>query len=396
MAPLGYIEVVPGDTLSGSLQIKAMSDTTVTALFNRAYYDVIVTYIPFRLLWSGFPDFLISGTSAVPTVTDLWEFNYEKGFNLPTAATATKNTAWLRRAHNATWNRFVRRADVTEIATDQKLIQVCSYRPSTFHEAVPEASSVAAETIDTSGSTLSVDDIRDAFNKDRFNKVKQYYGDRYVDYLAALGVQVPWTIQEAPELIGSKRGTLKYQMINPTNADTTTPLGPEGLAGGYFTFDASVRIKRKFFPEHGIVGAFALPKLESFPIKSSYPLLSFDLQEQYWSPERNGARTVNYPGHLWLGGADTSEVGMPQWEHLRHGANMGGETTASLLGYAAYEDPNTMALYKSLGASSLQSIFQDNLGNIAGRGDAIQIASTCTWSLVKQSPVSKRTTNPLV
>lgn len=228
MIPLGYLETVPGETYSGSLKIDIMSDTTNSVLFNRAFFDILVVYSPFRILDETFPDFLINGTGSIPTVTDLWKYNFEKAYNLPSAATGTSNTAWQRYMYNATWNRFVRRANETEAALTDNDRQKVSLRPSTWHESVPEADSTTPETIDTSGSTLSVDAIREALQADRFNKTRQYYGDRYVDYLSAVGVQADWSILEEPQLLATSRNTLKYQIVNVTTADATTPEAPVG------------------------------------------------------------------------------------------------------------------------------------------------------------------------
>ena len=99
MTPLGYIEVVPGDTVSGTIDIQVFSDTTNQVIMNNAYCDYIVTYTPFRLMWDSFPDFLMTGTGTVPTVTDKWQFNFEKAFTIPdSGAAGTSNAAWLHRS----------------------------------------------------------------------------------------------------------------------------------------------------------------------------------------------------------------------------------------------------------------------------------------------------------
>ena len=107
--------------------------------------------------------------------------------------------------YNDVWNRFARKASTAEVAQDQTTLQAVAARPSTFHEKGLEGELEAVETVDTSGSTLSVDAIREAFNKDNFNKVKAMYGSRYVDYLASVGVQADWSILEEPELIAPNR-----------------------------------------------------------------------------------------------------------------------------------------------------------------------------------------------
>jgi hypothetical protein len=100
MTPLAYMEVVPGDTVSGSIDITAISDTCNSMVMNQGYLDFIVCYEPFRLMWSGFPDFLQSGTGTVPTVTDLWPFNFEKDFTIPASAT---DRDWETRPHKSEW-----------------------------------------------------------------------------------------------------------------------------------------------------------------------------------------------------------------------------------------------------------------------------------------------------
>ena len=212
-----------------------MSDTVLSPIFNRVYFDIIMVYSPFRILDESFPDFLINGTGSIPTVSDKWDFNFEKEFTIPAGAAATSNVAWQRYMYNATWNRFVRRADQSDAVNTDTNRAAVSYRPSTWHESVPEGGSLAAETVDTSGSTLSVDDIRQAFNTDRFNNARAFYGDRYVDYLSAVGVKADWSILEEPQMLASKKNTMKFQLVNPTTPDATTPEAPQGIPGGYWT-----------------------------------------------------------------------------------------------------------------------------------------------------------------
>ena len=282
--PLGYFEVVPGDTISGNVEFKVFSDTTIVPAFNRTFFDVIAVYMPYRLMWDGFTEFLIHGTGTPPTVTNLNRINFENFYHLPKDTAGTSNAAWQRRMYNRVWNRFVRRADEAEAGEDDNNLLACSYRPSTFQESVPEADSLTPATIDTSGSTLSVDDIRDAFNSDHFNKIRDYYGDRYVDYLASVGVQADWSVIEEPELLTKLQKQLEYQITNPATANTTTPEGPEGNPGGYWTGNFKMKISGKFFPEHGLIGFYALPKMEVFQTEAGRPHLSFNEQEDFWSP----------------------------------------------------------------------------------------------------------------
>ena len=83
--PAGYYEVVPGDTMQGNIKFTVMSDPTDGFVLNPAYYDAYAFYVPYRLLDSTFPDLIKDPDSAsvVPTVTDLFEVNFEHAFTLP-------------------------------------------------------------------------------------------------------------------------------------------------------------------------------------------------------------------------------------------------------------------------------------------------------------------------
>jgi len=171
LTPVGYYEVVPGDTFSGSVRFTCFSAMTGEVVLNRCYLDTYAFYVPYRLLDSGFPDFLVNGTGSLPTVADLFPFNYEKKFNL----SATTNNAFQRYMYNFIWNSFFRPNEQSEAALTDATILQGYFRPSTFHEAVPEDGALTATTIDTSGPTLSIDEVRDAFNTDQFNKVRDFY-----------------------------------------------------------------------------------------------------------------------------------------------------------------------------------------------------------------------------
>ena len=111
LIPLNYTEVVPGDTVSGSFASNFISDTTVRPLFNRTYMDTFAFYIPFRLLWDQFPEFIADENSGLtpPTVTDVFFQNFEN--RLVADAPANLNNApWIRYAYNLVANSFFNRS----------------------------------------------------------------------------------------------------------------------------------------------------------------------------------------------------------------------------------------------------------------------------------------------
>ena len=94
LVPLCHIEVVPGETIQGSIQANVFSEPTKRPLLNRHYVDVYGFYTPLRLLDSSFPDF-VSGrdpSAAPPFVTDTFYENFERKAVIDD--TVDKSTAW--------------------------------------------------------------------------------------------------------------------------------------------------------------------------------------------------------------------------------------------------------------------------------------------------------------
>ena len=80
VTPIGYFDVVPGDTMYGSLDFRYVSYNTNSLVMNRAFIDLYAFYVPYRLVWDEFPEFLTTGSGTLPTVTDVFEWNWEKNF----------------------------------------------------------------------------------------------------------------------------------------------------------------------------------------------------------------------------------------------------------------------------------------------------------------------------
>jgi len=111
VAPLLFLEVAPGDTISGPLDVSAKSATTVGLVGNRAYLDIAVFYVPFRLLWSGWTDFISKKSGTIPTVANLSYVNFQNEYTVtPSASVFTELVPWNRRASNLIYNKFYKLA----------------------------------------------------------------------------------------------------------------------------------------------------------------------------------------------------------------------------------------------------------------------------------------------
>lgn len=390
LVPLNYIEVVPGDTVQGTIQTRLLSDTTKVPILNRTYFDTYAFYIPFRLMWDEFPEFIANRESglSVPRITNTWRWNFEPALLNP--ATEAYNPIWLRSAYNLVYNQFFRRNNYPERSETDNTPAVTFMRPSTWHESLENETSVT-ETDISGDSTVS--DLRQSFAKDRFDKVRQFYGSKYTDYLAALGVQASWSILDEPETIGKKHADLPYRMINAT-ADTSGNTGTAEYVGdpaGYFDGVNSLSLKRTFCPEHGIIAVYAVPRMDTLNDSvGGLPLMTKINTEDYFSPEYLTERKVDIRNRL-LGegnGSGSSIYRSPIYEDLRKGINyIAGHDleTAQSLYFATFNGTNaTNISYNTRNPNTIDDLF---VGRLGGDVTKANYQLTSRYRIKRSSPI---------
>lgn len=285
--PVHYLETAPGDTISGKISTKLMSDTLVKPLMNRTYHDLYSFYVPYRLVYPEWPDYIsdpdITDVSALPKVTDPFYENFE---NNPQVKSYL---AFQRRSYNLIINKFFRLPNTPEYGLDTAGLKIAPLRPTTFYKRLMDDVDISDQTIDVSGGTLTTNDLRQAFAQDRFNKTRDFYGQKYTDYLAALGVEASWSILDEPELIGMKHASLNHKTTYSTyTGDTVDPtLGQQtGDPAGTIQGQNSISLRRTFAPEHGLICTVAVVRMElGFQKNAGTPHLVKDTKDKFYSPE---------------------------------------------------------------------------------------------------------------
>lgn len=378
--PLGYIEVVPGETLTGTVSAAFRSQPMKLAVDTRAYVDVFAFYVPFRLVWDSFPQWIASAGAVggpPPLVTDLFNGNFEQRFSLTSDNTTyTSNVAFQRRAYNLIWNKFFRRQDQAERNIDQAGIAFASQRPSTLETQPLLGSQYNIDTqVPLSGTspnqTLSLNQFRATLARDNFAKLRAWYGSKYIDYLAAIGVQTQWSILDEPELLGQKHMDWRFQRTTQTGP-STTPTAPDqvsvGQTAGHFFTGVKLGLKRCFAPEHGLVCFYGVTRADAiFGVSPMPPHLCKVNAEQYWSPERDvlaqdqvPLTTGQAPGPYGLSPqifasyatvAAGQPFTFPNYQEYRIGMNMnaqGGVVTGPVYGLIAGKSSMTNDRYVSL------------------------------------------------
>lgn len=411
LMPLGYIEVVPGETVTGSVSFAARSQPLKLAVDTRAYLDVYGFYIPFRLLYSGWPDFISSGGvtgGPLPTVTDLFTYNFEDRLALSDGTNWVANVAWQRYAYNMVWNKFFRREDQAERALSLAGVAYASQRPSTLETKALLGSQQNQDTTVTASvsgatATLSLNALREGFSKDNFNKMRAWYGNRYIDYLAALGVQVSWSILQEPEIICQKHHDWRF--IRATQlAPSTSPSVPDqtsvGQTAGHFFTNGKLSVKRTFVPEHGLLCFYGVTRADAiYGVPPQPPIIGKGAAESYWSPERNvmaqnryavagqapeGLSPQVFGSYANVAAATGSPWVFPMYEEYRTGINyngINGVTTGPLYGLIA----STASMASDRYISRVAADYNANYAISTSQG----YQNTIQYRLIRHSPVAK-------
>lgn len=287
VVPIGYHEVAPGDSVSGTVDCGVITDTTIKPLMNRAYLDTFAFYVPFRLLASSWPDFITGEGNPPVNVTDLFPQNFETylAFGSPTA---NSNAPWLRLCYNKVHNTFFRTDNFVVRPERQTGLGYAAMRPTTFHESIWGEGDVEETAIQVVDNSFTVNELREGFSADRWQKIRGWYGNKYTDYLRAHGVEASWSVLEEPELIGQKHTSLPYKMVSAT-ANTEGASNPDGVIGqpaGYWQGNARMNIRKTYCPEHGLIACYAAVRVETQNIGGQgHPLLDKISAADFWSPQ---------------------------------------------------------------------------------------------------------------
>lgn len=408
VTPIGYMETVPGDTWSGSSTVHFWSDTTKAPWTNKMFSDVFAFYVPFRLLWNGFPDLVRNdpdnAAGNVPVCNAVFDFNYQSTLGSATNVFQTRAynlicEKFFDESNDADSNPSTNMGDALSIY-DATAIRYARYRPSTFHESVRSSvDMLAPETFPVNGAAfgalnVNVDDVRDALAKDNFNKLRNYYGSRYVDYLNALGVKGQWTMQDEPELIGKVHHTLPLEV---TNATTEAGAGPDQFVGtpkGQWKGQVKLSLKKTFTPEHGLICFMAVNRLDT-PYFGYRPVCGFgSTREDFWSPEYQTGKDRSFPNGMFSGAPnDAGGWYAPEFEHLRKGENVGA-FSGSLPRYYFFQRNIQTVDAEELGSvnsvllwANLNDIFDGDFAAAPSGSAAAHFNITTDHRLIKYSPV---------
>lgn len=368
LVPVMCEEVLPGDTFLHRATALTRVAPLANPLMHRVELRMHTFYVPNRILWSGWEDFITGKDDTTPKPTHITGQNEPllDHLGMPGQAGITMD-AFPIQAYNLIWNEFFRDQDLqverslidttlARIAWQKDYFTVARPQPQQGDpEPIPFQSQDARVTYVNGGfptstalelransndpqgalawhssagnsqlvaqmedGSISVDDLRRSIALQRFAEARMRFGSRYIDYLRYLGVNPSDGRLDRPEYLGGGKELLSFSEVLATAETTETNVGDmygHGIAmgrqNGY----------RKMFEEHGWV--LTLISARPKTVYSNAVPRKFTRQTamDYWQKELEVLpwQEVSELEVHGAGSPDTVFGYVPRYEEYRHG-----------------------------------------------------------------------------
>lgn len=284
LIPVGHFDVLPGDSVRMATSCLLRVSPLVAPVMHPVQVRLHHWFVPFRLLWAGWEDFITGGPLGTgtgltyPTFTtngSTTQTSLETYLGVPHGVTGLNCSLLPVRAYNKIWNEYYRDQDLeTVVGEDTLAVQRCSWEKDQFTAARPWTQKGPDVTVPLGGlapirgigANASVSPTAGSFNVDEQARGNLTYTSVYRPwtanevYVEADGNQVPAIFadltgaqatkvndlrrafalqryQEARAQYGSKYvDYLRYLGVRPSDARLQRP---EYLGGGRATMQFS-------------------------------------------------------------------------------------------------------------------------------------------------------------
>ena len=305
--------VFPGEKLEVSVRGSLESDI-VAALRAPAVMASYAFYVPFRLLWASWPEFISDADTAltVPSVnisTSPFPEVGETGNFL--------SAPFFRRALKLAYNEyfgdesFGAHAWYTDVAADTA--QNVMLPLKTVNQIL---SALALDTDEPSdnysvvANTIELTEFRRRLKANARGNNQRIGGEKYVDALRRFGVDMREELAARPEMIGRQSEVIYPQEVFNTSETNT------GSRVGRYRAALDFRVKRRFCMEHGVV--FVVHSLRPFLARTRVTM-DRSMMARHWFMEEPDKQFREVQS-TWLGTATDVEpdplVPAARWTNL--------------------------------------------------------------------------------
>lgn len=247
LTPFDFRVVAPGETLKELTSVLNVLSLPVVKAMPGCTYDVWYYYVPFRTIWDGFEDFIMTGSNPPSHIISTPDVRLGE---------RTYTTGWRGAAYEKIVNDYFRtdEDDVFVYSSSNPLAALKSVDVTSemLGSVDHEAEDV---TVDIVNDQLSISDIEDALAEKRYEQRMERMDGKYLSYLQSNGVRGAEEITSMPEYLGhGRRYVTPRKTVDPS----------DGFTKQNYSLEYRLNLKKpRFFKEHGyIVGVMSMrPKV---------------------------------------------------------------------------------------------------------------------------------------
>lgn len=352
IAPIAVLEVLPGDSFRHQTTCLLRVTPLVAPVMHPVTVQIHHWFVPNRILWAGWEDFITDPDSAktIPTIQldlssvartlELAEM-MGIGHNIIEATSGAVQVinALPFRAYNKIINEFYLDQDIdtpkTETTGDTDTDASYETEDGRWEKDYFTTARTASQHGTEEGATITagalpINEFRRAMATQKIREHRNRFGGRYRDYLAFLGINPSDTRLDRPEYLGGGRQTISFSEVLATSASGSGlgDLGGHGIAA------LSTRPYTRFFEEHGYVISLivARPKLMYTQLIPKHYTRS--VWSDYWQKELEmmGDQTILNEEIYYQHATPTNTFGyIPRHDdYRRHQSSVAGDFRTTL------------------------------------------------------------------
>ena len=246
LIPFQYAHVFAGESQHNIKTSLNFFTKPIKSMLDGATVDVWYYYVPWRLVWDEFPNWVMGDyTPTKDPATDneaTWTSSSEGNALFGTQILASQ-ASMLADAYTMIVNQYFREEhDHYTVSTSPAVLPIVDRTAETQGDEDYEGED---ETIDVSSGTLSIREIERKRAKLAYERRVESLDNKYTSFLRAQGVNANEAVAQIPEFLGHYRKYIKPQKtVNDSTGTTVQHYAHE------CTFSLT---KRRFFQEHGVV-----------------------------------------------------------------------------------------------------------------------------------------------
>lgn len=352
LLPVFRQDVVPGQSVELSGSVAFETPAFLQNVMTGGMANVYAFYVPYRLVWDDWVEFASDPNAGLVIPTTATQF--PELFETPQSG--YQATVLARRAYKLIFNQFFGSQQFgvwyddltadTDVAlkplrtTDQAIGRYM------LQEDTPDLSYDAPVTGTAPNQVASIplNRFREQLNAAQSQRRQAMTGDKYVDAMRRMGVNLDWRVQLAPEFIG-----MQEKDFGPKETKATYGTDPEtqvvlGRSVAKYQETVGFRFGRKFFAEHGIVIACLAVRPHSFNVTAMGPVSAYvkDRPSLFWGD--NNAGTTDIPARI-LGGPGIPDqfVRTSKFAQYYTGNNITGRRSVTTSPWVVVDTPTNSA-----------------------------------------------------